>query len=415
MHYEITTGGQFFYGGLGCSLGMVTGFYEMKDPIDHDALRRAVDITMPRFPYFRVKASVTAGRYVLQFNDAPFEVFASEEPIAPGSERANGHLLTVGHYADTIWFGFFTGVLDGLGHYRLVQSVLYHYCLYRYGGPLVSPGLFDVHGEPEPGEYADPFSFAQMPEDASPVRISREAFVIPEPRVRPGAPQMLYTIDMPQSAFIKYTKAVDGSPAVISALFLCRAIDRVHPEHQAPVMVQMPTDMRGALGCRKTAQYCVEPIYLTYNERLKKMPLDRQATSFRGMVFAQSDREQIMSRFAERAERYRGLDDIGGIEGKSEALDMMNSLALTPKCSYMGKLDMGDIERYRTRFICTDDASRSGLMLETFTAGDTVTLNLMCALDTDVYYRMLIKELEEAGVEHRPAAPLPYIPMQRAF
>lgn len=413
--YEITTGGQFFYGALGSSLGMVTGIYQMRDPIDRDMLQQAVDITMPRFPYFRVRAEVENGRYVLRQNDAPFPVFVSQEPIPPGDERANGHLVTFGCYDDTIWFGFFTGVLDGLGHYRAVQSVLYHYCLYRYGGSLESPGLFDLSAEPDPGEYADPFSFARMPENASELSLPREAFVLPEPRVPSGASQTLYTIDMPQSAFVKYTKSVDGSPAVMSALFLCRAIDRVHPEHVQPVMVQMPTDMRGALGCRRTAQYAIEPIYLFYDDRLRRMPLDRQATSFRGMVFVQSDPDQLMASFARRAELYRSLDAIDSLEGKRQALHMDSSLALAPKTSYMGKLDMGGIEQYRRKFTCTDDASRSGLMLETFTAGDTITLNLMCAVETDAYYQALLSELKEAGVEHHPSAPIPYVPMRRTF
>lgn len=415
MDREITVGGEFFYGCRGSSQGMVAGIYQMKDPIDHEALCRAVEITMPRFPYLCVRAAVENGRYILRRNDAPFPVFESEEPVKPGDERANGHMFTFGHYDDLIWMGFYTGVVDGLGHYRVVQSILYHYCLYRYGGPLGSEGLYDLDAAPEPEEYADPFSYARMPESPYELPLPREAFVIPEKRVPADGYQTLYTIDMPQSAFVKYTKAVDGSPAVISALFLCRAIDRVHPEHRQPVMVRMPTNLRGALGCRKTAQYTIEPIYLYYNDRLKKMPLDRQATSFRGMVFAQSDPDHLMASFARRARLYRSLDAIDSLDGKQAALHMDDSLALAPKTSYMGKLDMGDIERYRKKFFCTDDASRSGLMLETFTAGDTITLNLMCAVETDAYFRALLKELEEAGVEHRPAAPQPYRQMKRLF
>lgn len=125
-----------------------------------------------------------------------FPVFESEEPVPPGDERANGHMFTYGHYDDLIWMGFCTGVVDGLGHYRVVQSILYHYCLYRYGGPLGSEGLYDLGAAPDPEEYADPFSCARMPESPYELPLPREAFVIPEKRVPADGYQTLCTITL---------------------------------------------------------------------------------------------------------------------------------------------------------------------------------------------------------------------------
>lgn len=415
MSYEITTGDAFFYGGLGTDFGMVHGVIEMKDPVDRDDLQRAVDTAMPRFPYFCTRAVVEDGRYVLKPNDAPFVVYEQEEPIPPGDDRLNGYLITFGCWGNKLYSDNFHGMGDGRGTVAVVQSVLYYYCLYHYGEPINCPGVMLAEETPDPEEYADPLSYAPpIPEGFIPPAPVRY-FSIPEERVGPEEPHTLYTISMNQKDFVRYTKSVDGSPAVMAALFLCRAIDEVHPEHDRPIAVSMPVDVRAMLGCEKTRQNCVQPIDLVYSERIKAMPLERQATCFRGMVFVKSDPDQMLPLISLRAASTQEMKKIKDPEAFRDVLMASGDLFSTPIASYMGTMDYGDVEKYRTNFMSTGDARFSGLTLNVFTAGDTITFNMQYALKSDVYFKAMIHQLLEAGITLVINPPVRYMPMKRLF
>ena len=415
MIYKNTTGDAFFYGGLGTDFGMVHGVIEMKDPVDRDDLQRAVDTAMPRFPYFCTKAVVEDGRYVLKSNDAPFVVYEQEEPIPPGDERLNGYLITFGCWENKLYADNFHGMGDGRGTVAVVQSVLYYYCLYHYGGPINCPGVMLADETPDPEEYADPMDYAPPPQKGFVPPEPVSYFALPEERVGPDEPHTLYTISMNQKDFVKYTKSIDGSPAVMAALFLSRAIDEVHPDHDKPIAVSMPVDIRGILGCEKTRQNCVQPIDLVYSDRIKAMPLEMQATCYRGMVFVKTDPDQILPLLALRAAASNQTEQPKGPEQIRDAMFASGDAFSTPIASYMGTMDYGDVEKYRTNFFSTGDARFSGLTLNVFTAGDTITFNLQYALKTDVYFKAMIHQLLEAGITLVINPPIRYRPMKRSF
>ena len=201
----------------------------------------------------------------------------------------------------------------------------------------------------------------------------------------------------------------------MAALFLSRAIDEVHPDHDKPIAVSMPVDIRGILGCEKTRQNCVQPIDLVYSDRIKAMPLEMQATCYRGMVFVKTDPDQILPLLALRAAASNQTEQPKGPEQIRDAMFASGDAFSTPIASYMGTMDYGDVEKYRTNFFSTGDARFSGLTLNVFTAGDTITFNLQYALKTDVYFKAMIHQLLEAGITLVINPPIRYRPMKRSF
>ena len=412
MTQEITTGGIFYYG----LPIQVRGIFTMRDKVDRDDLQRAVDTAMPRFPYFCIRAVEKDGRYVQEYNDAPFVVLEREDPPAPGTAEVNGHMHIFGCWENKIYADFFHGIGDGRGTVpTLVESVLYYYCKFHYDEGLQVPGVILADSEPAAGEYEDPFLYAKKPEKL-PVSFQRvtESFAFPEPRVAPGEAQNVYTFNINQKEFMKYTKSVDGSPAAIAALFLCRAIDAVHPERTLPIVANMPVDIRSALGCDKTCQNCIDFLQLVYTTQMRDVPLDRQATGFRGQIFLQSDKEYLNERFYNYVQEYRLATAAPTVAEKHERL--LPSLPVVPgSCvSYMGQLSMGDVDRYRLNFRGAFDATGFGIVIEIYCAGDTLSVCLMNGLQTDAYIQAFIRELDAAGLNYEmeepfrnPARPLP--------
>ena len=403
MTQEITAGGFFYYG---VPL-QVRGIFTMRDKVSREDLQRAVDTAMPRFPYFCIRAVEKDGRYVQEYNDAPFVVLEREDPPSPGTAEVNGHMHIFGCWEDKIYADFFHGIGDGRGTVpTLVESVLYYYCKFHYNEELNVPGVITADSEPSPGEYADPFLYAKKPAEV-PVFYRRvtESFAFPEPVVAPGDPQTVYTFNLNQKEFMRYTKAVDGSPAAIAALLLCRAIDRVHPERELPIVSNMPVDLRSALGCENTCQNCIDFLQLVYTTKMRGVPLDRQATGFRGQIFLQSDRDYLNDRFYDYVQSFRAVQAAPTLEEKRQA-----ELAILPvvpgSCvSYMGQLSMGDVDRYRLNFRGAFDATGFGLVIEIFCAGDTISICLMNGLQTDAYVKAFIQELDDAGLNYQLEEP----------
>ena len=408
MEYKFPGASLFFYGSRGTDFGMVHGIIRMKDKVDRDDLQRAVDTAMPRFPYFCTKAEIIDDHYCLVPNDKPFVVYEQEEPIPPGDPRVNGYLITFGCWEDMLYSDNFHGMGDGRGTTPVLQSVLYYYCLYHYGGPISSPGVMLADETPDPEEYANPFDYLPpVPQGFEPSS-QMDFFRVPEERVGPDEPHKLYTISMKQDAFVKYTKSVDGSPAVMAALFLCRAIDEVHPDHDAPIVVGMPVDYRAAAGCTKTKQNCVHAMGMVYSDRVKQMPLEMQATCFRGMTILNSDPDMLLPIVAFHAQKDMEMEALG----VSRAKPMID---VPPVASYMGKMDYGDIEKYRVGFCSTGDARSTGFTLNVFTAGDTITFNMQYGLKDNCYFKALLHQLLLAGVTLTIEPPMEYFPMKRTF
>ena len=415
LEYPVTTGAEAFYANKGTSLGMNHGVCHMNDPVSRDDLQCAVETAMQRFPYYRTRAVIQNGSYVLVPNDAPIVVYEQPEPIAPGDERLNGYLVTFGCWGNDIFCDFFAGAAGGRGAMAAAQSALYYYCLYHYGDVSLCPGVMLAEDTPLDEEYADPYGYVHLPQQPVELLSAPDGFVLPEERVEAGKPQMMYSITLPQEAFIRYTKANDGSPAVMTALLLCRAIDEVHPVREKPVSIFMPMDASAALGCRRNMQNCLSEVHLTYSDRVRALPLDRQATCFRGMVFLQADPDRLLEVFAKRKALYRRVMAAGDMEAKRTVYLTWAPRYVLPSVSYVGKLDFGDVDKHRGIFRCMYDASVKGIMAEAFTAGDSITIGMACGLKTDANYKAFLHQLTLAGIPFKAEEPMPFIPMQRTF
>ena len=67
-------------------------FLTLKEPVDGDILRSAVDALRMRFPYFHVRAAYKGEDEACVSNDLPMTVRNSWEPISFNTEAANFHL-----------------------------------------------------------------------------------------------------------------------------------------------------------------------------------------------------------------------------------------------------------------------------------------------------------------------------------
>ncbi len=99
----------------------------LKNPIELEALRRALDKAMERYPYFSVRLKVRGLELVLEDNPLPVTIVKGPEPAKLNTAAANYHLVGVSYERTSVIFGAFHALTDGAGAFNWIKTTLYYY------------------------------------------------------------------------------------------------------------------------------------------------------------------------------------------------------------------------------------------------------------------------------------------------
>ena len=134
---------------------------------------------------------------------------------------------------------------------------------------------------------------------------------------------------------------------------------------------------------------------------MRDWPLDKQATAYRGMVFAQTEEENVLM----------GVASIKGINGlllskesDQERLGVagyINALAarvITATVSYVGKANYKEAEQYIRDFRLWTSSAADGLTVEISAVNGRFTLDFLQTFSSPVFVNAFLKELEENGI-----------------
>jgi hypothetical protein len=128
----------------------------MRDLIDPEVLRSAVDTTMRRYPYFCVELRKIDGQYVFVDNPRPVVITHSLHGVELNSKDSNFHMVEFCWQDNWIILDVFHAMTDGTGAYEIVKTLLYYYCSERYQVELSAEGIRLVGDVIDDEEWADP-------------------------------------------------------------------------------------------------------------------------------------------------------------------------------------------------------------------------------------------------------------------
>ena len=114
---------------------------KMKDIIDGKLLREAVDMTMERYPYFRVCLYIKGDAIGFEENPAEVPVIHTKKRISLGGEQSSGHLIAFCYWKNRLFIDAYHGLSDGGGIYPLIRTLLFYYCSSFYGKELSAEGV----------------------------------------------------------------------------------------------------------------------------------------------------------------------------------------------------------------------------------------------------------------------------------
>lgn len=221
----------------------------MEERVDPEALQRAVDKTMPRFPGFAVHIKKGAFWYYFEPNPAPgpFVKRDISNPCQPVRFREdNGWLVRFYYYEHRISLEVFHALSDGAGALVFFRTLLAVY-LREMGHAIPNgPGILDVEEPPHREELEDAYARYATVRSLR-AGIGKKAFQ------NTGTPEHFYTLNVTMGFVpVDQLKARAKSYGVSITEYLTGALLKVilenqareEPRHPKPVALAIPINLR---------------------------------------------------------------------------------------------------------------------------------------------------------------------------
>ena len=390
---------------------------KMKDTVDGDLLRQAVESTRQRYPYYQVKLGIkrdaTGTEYfVYEDNCEPWVVNEGKRPVRLIGPESNNHLLAFCFWDDCIALDFFHCLTDGTGAYNIMRTLLFEYCRRRYDATLsreTDKVIIRVAGDAiGPEEWEDPAGQAK-PNHLNPLPLpERPRCINLTSQAKTKVNETVETVNIlvQEQDMMKYVSSGDTSPATLVSLLLDRAIARLHPDMAEGVpMVVLAINQRPALGCPQAGQTMAASLRLPLKEEMRGMDLEMQQTIFRGMVVLQSNDDNVIEGFWQTQNTQDMFEKVPTLEGRHQAMTKAFSVALsaaTACVSYVGKAHLGAAEQY-VREMYTEVDTPYALTIEMSAVGGTFCISLMQRFADDLYLDAFLDEFRQIGLDYRIA------------
>lgn len=376
----------------------------MRDLIDPDCMRYAVDTTMKRYPYFCVELNTREdNRWEYLDNSRPVVITNSLCGVELNSEASNYHLIAFSWQDNWIVMDVSHAMTDGTGAYEIVRTFLYYYCSQRYHVEISEQGVRLAGDEIAVEEWEDPVMKATDLPTPPRAEMPPAFNLVTAAHLEDDKEPTVYSIAVDEKEFMRFNIENDGSPATMISLMLSRAVAKLFPDREDIIRITMTVNQRKALGAPLAHQSLVGGAFLEYKDELKDWPIERQATAYRGMVFAQTREEVALAGVASM----KGINQM--LMSKptdqerlavSNAIGGMTERLVTATVSYVGKAGFKDSEDYIRDFRLWTSGSGAVLLLEISAVGGRFTIDFLQPYSTSIYVNAFLRELEDNGIKY---------------
>lgn len=396
---KITTGDTMHvYGAVGAGVDYAVRFkVRLKDKIDPDALKFSVASASLRFPYFMGRLVSTAESFEYADNDLPIAVINSDARVILNSAMTNYHVWAVSFLDDFIYLDFFHGITDGTGMYRVLATILYHYCKNVYGiDPIPELEASDIEAE-----MADPQDTIE--EVPAPEASYTPAFTLETDGGLTKSSPVIWDVKIPEDAFIKFVRENDSTPGTMVELLMGKAINSLYPDRSKPIISSYVINARPMVGAEATNHNCLGMSIFDYSPIVSSMPLSTQGTVYRGKTFVQSREEQVAAGIAVNASTVKGImNSTPSLKARKDIFTAMFNGGegfISYLVSYPGKWKYPTIGQYMKEF-WTHPPCTFSLMIILGAAGGNISLSIQQRFSGSSVVNAFLSLLEENSIPY---------------
>lgn len=366
--------------------------------IDGHKLRTALDRTAQRYPYFCVTLRRSEREFYYEADSRPVALLHTNEAITLGAPQTNGHIWAVCYDGDNLFVDFFHGRSDGTGVYALIATLLY-----EYFDEKNIPGIKTPDTPVSARETHDPVAdlplldlrkikFPVSPKALNLMKTSGLAHV--------EGKGLILKLMIPEASFLPFTRANDATPGIMLSVLIARAIERVHPEHEAPLVSNYVVNARPMLKADDTFHNCTNRVIFHYDDRIRGMPLERQCTAYRGKTFIQADEGAIVQGMTVAGSMAQMILDLPDFTAKAKLAGkaMAGTYdAATYIVSYVGRWKYPQLGRHIREF-WTETPVGPFPLIEIAAVNGNIFVSFLQPFADRRYYDALLGELKENGI-----------------
>lgn len=368
--------------------------------IDGQKMRTALDGTAQRYPYLCVSLKRNEQELFYEANDNPVALLRTKKAITLGGPETNGHIWAVCYDEDNLYVDFFHGRSDGAGVYSLIATPLCYY----FDEERV-PGVRTLDSPVSEAETHDPVDdlplvdLGKLDLPASPKALN----LMEESGLgRAGGKGLILKLMISEEPFPRFAKSNDGTPGVLLSVLMARAIERIHPHHEAPLIGSYIVNARPMLKANDSFHNCASRVVFHYDDRIRRLPLERQCTVYRGKVFVQADDDAVVQGMAIAGSMAQTILDIPDLPSKAAtARKAMEGTydAATYIVSYVGKWKYPQVGKHVREF-WTETPSQSFPLIEISAINGNIFISFLQPFSERLYFDALLDELKENGIPY---------------
>lgn len=377
---------------------------QMDDIVDSDSIRKAVNLTMKRYPYFCVELKEKDGQYIFAENSRPVVITNDLKGVELNSKESNYHMISFSYHEAWIVMDVFHGMTDGTGAYEIIRTLLYYYCSEKYHDAFNTEGIRLVGDEIAAEEWIDPV-------------VSRTDLPVPEAKKGSKAlnlaeamsvdndnEKVVYSISASETAFMQFVKENESSPSTMVALLLSRAIKGLFPNSEDVIRVMIYVNQRKALNVPLAHQTLVGGAFTEYNDQIKDLPLGVQASVYRKMILTQTQDDAVLFGVA----TIKGINQLILSKGTAQEkvgtalyISEMSNAAATASVSYIGKRGFLDSEKHINDFSILTSAAGNIPIIEMSAVNGFFRFDMIQPFSSDCLVNSFMNELKEHGIEYK--------------
>ena len=375
----------------------------MRDLIEQEVLRHAVDITMQRYPYFCVELQKNE-QYSFIENHRPIIITNSLKGVELNSEASNYHMIAFAWKDNWIILDIFHGMTDGTGAYEIIKTLLYYYCSERYNIHFHSRDGIRLLGDFIPEEeWIDPvIKSTNLPEPRQ-LDVPKALNLMKTAGLTESPSGIVYSVGISESEFMKFNVENGGTPGTMVSLFLSRAIAKLFPDNKAPIRITLCVNQRKALNAPLAHHSLVVGVMLEYEEKMRSWAITKQIKAYRDAVYAQTQEEIVLAGVAAQKKINQAILSKETDQERAGVVAYIDSFAnqiLTAVVSYVGKANYQDAENYIRDFRLWTFKPVNRILIEISVVNDMFNLDFVQPFTSPIYVNAFLRELDENGIEY---------------
>ena len=375
----------------------------MRDLIEQEVLRHAVDITMQRYPYFCVELQKNE-QYSFIENHRPIIITNSLKGVELNSEASNYHMIAFAWKDNWIILDIFHGMTDGTGAYEIIKTLLYYYCSERYNIQFHSRDGIRLLGDFIPEEeWIDPvIKSTNLPEPHQ-LDVPKALNLMKTAGLTESPSGIVYSVGISESEFMKFNVENGGTPGTMVSLFLSRAIAKLFPDNKDPIRITLCVNQRKALNAPLAHHSLVGGVMLEYEEKMRSWAITKQIKAYRDAVYAQTQEEIVLAGVAAQKKINQAILSKETDQERAGVVAYIDSFAnqiLTAVVSYVGKANYQDAENYIRDFRLWTFKPVNRILIEISVVNDMFNLDFVQPFTSPIYVNAFLRELDENGIEY---------------